>query len=84
MTSETSVTSCRVWTRWVKFFSRGWIRGHSLRVKKMRVMTVVNSWNGLPGEVLTVEGMNLLKWELHGYLHALGIEGCGDMVSTRR
>ena len=53
-------------------------RDHRLRVKKTRVRTVlrqgsfsrrvVNAWNGLPGKVVTVEGVDKFKWDLDRYL----------------
>ena len=49
--------------------------GHSLRAKKMRVRTVlrqgsfswrvVNSWNDLPGKIVTVEGVDRFNLEIH-------------------
>ena len=64
-------------------------RGHSLRVKKRRVKTVVrkgtftqrvvNAWNGLPGNVVAAE-----KLELDRYLEVMEIEGYGDVDRTFR
>ena len=59
-------------------------RGHSLRVKKMRIMTVlkqrsfsqrvVNAWNGPPKKVVAAEGLNKFKCDLDRYLGALQVE----------
>ena len=60
-------------------------RGHSLRVKKRRVKTVVrqgtftqrvvNAWNGLPGKVVAAETVDNFKLELYRYLEVMEIEG---------
>ena len=60
-------------------------RGHSLRVKKRRVKTVVrqgtftqrvvNAWNGLPGKVVAAEKVDKFKLELDRYLDVIDIEG---------
>ena len=60
-------------------------RGHSLRVKKRRVKTVVrqrsytqrvvNAWNGLPGNVVAAKVGDKFKLELDRYLEVLEIEG---------
>ena len=69
-------------------------RGHSLRVKKRRVKTVVrqgtftqrvvNAWNGLPGKVVTAETVDKFKMELDRYLEVMGIEECRDVGRTFR
>ena len=62
--------------------------GHSLRVKRRRVKTVVrqgtftqravNAWNGLPGRVVAAETVDKFKLELYRYLEVVEIEGCWD------
>ena len=69
-------------------------RGHSLRLKKRRVMTVarqgtftqrvVNPWNGLPGKVMAAEKVDKFKLELDMYLEVKEIEGYGDVDETFR
>ena len=56
-------------------------RGHSLRVKMMKVRTVLRqgsfcwrvviAWNGLPGKVVAAEWVDKFKWDLDRYLNAL-------------
>ena len=56
-------------------------RGHSLRVKKRRVKTVVrqgtftqkvvNAWNGLPGKVVAAEKVDKFKLEFDRYLEVM-------------
>ena len=69
-------------------------RGHSLRVKKRRVKTVVrqgtftqrvvHAWNGLPGKVVAAETVDLFKLELDRYLEVLEIEVYWDVGRTFR
>ena len=69
-------------------------RGHSLRVKKRRVNTVVmqgtfthrvvNAWNCFPGELMAAETVDMFKFEFDGYLEASGIEGCMVIDRTSR
>ena len=69
-------------------------RGHSLRVQKRRVKTVVrqgtftqrvvNAWNGLPGKVVAAEKVDKFKLELDRYLEVLEIEWYGDVDQTFR
>ena len=59
-------------------------RGHSLRVKKRRVKTVVrqgtfiqrvvNARNGLPGKVVVAETVDKFKLELDRYLKVMEID----------
>ena len=67
-------------------------RGHSLRVKRRRVKTVVrqgsftqkvvNAWNGLPGKVVAGETIDKFKLELDRYLEVMEIEGYGNVDRT--
>ena len=69
-------------------------RGHSLRVKKRRVKTVVrqgtftqrvvNAWNGLLGKVVAAEKVDKFKLELDRYLEVMEREGDGDVDKTSR
>ena len=69
-------------------------RGHSLKVKKRRVKTVVrqgsftqrvvNAWNGFPGKVVTAEKVDKFKLGLDRYLEVMEIEGYGDVDRTFR
>ena len=69
-------------------------RGHSLRVKKRRVKTVVrqgtftqrvvNAWNGLPGKVVAAETVDNFKLEFGRYLEVMEIEGYRDVDKTFR
>ena len=69
-------------------------RGHSLRVKKGKVKTVVsqgtftqrvvNAWNGILGKVLAAEKVDKFKLGLDMYLEVMEIEGCGDVDMTFR
>ena len=69
-------------------------RGHSLRVNKRRVKTVVsqgtftqrvvNAWNGLPGKVVAAEKVDKFKFEFDRYLEVMEIEGYGDVDETFR
>ncbi len=69
-------------------------RGHSLRLKKRRVKTVVrqgtftqrvvNAWNGLPGKVVAAEIVDKFKLELDRYLEVMEIVGYGDVDRTFR
>ena len=81
----------------VQFFSRVdslRIRGQSLRVKKMRIRIVLrqrsfsrkvdNAWNGLPGNVVAVEGVDMFTLKLDGYLDALEIKRYQDIGKNGR
>ena len=71
-----------------------WTMGHSLRVKKRRVETVVrqgtftqrvvNAWNGLPGKVVAAETVDKFKFELDKYLEVMEIEGYRAVDMTFR
>ena len=80
-----------------EFFNRVFCdrtRGHSLRVKKRRVKTVVrkgsftqrvvNAWNGVPGKVVAAETEDKFKLELDRYLEVMEIAGYGDVSRTFR
>ena len=71
------------------------VRGHSLRVRKRRVKTVVrqgiftlrvvNAWNGLPGKVVAASSRDMFKFELYRYsLEVVEIEGSRDVGWTFR
>ena len=69
-------------------------RGHSLRVKKKRVKTVVrqgtftqrvvHAWNGFPGKVVATETADNSTLELDRYPEVMEIEGSGDVGRTFR
>ena len=68
--------------------------GHSLRVKKGRVKTVVrqgsftqrvvNAWNGLPGKVVAAETVDKLKLEFDRFLEIMEMEGYRGVGRTFR